>query len=159
MKCRIYCYLIHFGPFQSIGSVGLRAQITYWALTENWAIWGRVNGNGWFKPKTQWAKYKWEDGLRRNISLDMINRSHLHVVMIMMTFQEAPMIKMCIMNVQGWWDLRNILESCCHRIECTVTTFLAAFMLRRPLKSVALTTTTHRKPERVSNGIGTQVKA
>ena len=77
----------------------------------------------------------------------------------MITFQEAPMIKMCIMNIQGRWDLRNILESCCHRIECTVTTFLAAFMLRRPLKSVALTTTTHRKPERVSNGIGTQVKA
>ena len=45
-----------------------------------------------------------------------------------------------------------------HRIECTAATFLAAFMLRKPLNSVALTTTTHRKPERVSDGTDTQVK-
>ena len=92
--------------------IGLRAQITYWALasTENWTIQGWVNGNEWFKPKIQWAKYRWEDGPRRNISLDMINKSHICVLTIMMTFQEAPMIKMCIMNFQGWWDLRNILE-------------------------------------------------
>ena len=32
-------------------------------------------------------------------------------------------------------------------------------MLRRPLNSAALATTTHRKPERVSDGIGTQVSA
>ena len=32
-----------------------------------------------------------------------------------------------------------------HRIECTAATFLAAFMLRRPLNSVALATTTHRE--------------
>ena len=36
-------------------------------------------------------------------------------------------------------------KSCYHRIECTATTFLVAFMLRRPLNSVALPTTTHRK--------------
>ena len=23
-----------------------------------WAVQGRVNGNEWFKPRTQWAKYK-----------------------------------------------------------------------------------------------------
>ena len=26
-----------------------------------------------------------------------------------MTFQEIPVIKMCIMNIQGQWDLKNIL--------------------------------------------------
>ena len=45
--------------------------------------------------------------------------------------------------------------SCYHHIECTTTTFMAAFMLRRSLNSAALATTTHRKPERVSDGIGT----
>ena len=44
-----------------------------------------------------------------------------------------------------------------HRIECTATTFLAAFMLRRLLNSVV--SASHRKPERVSDGTGTQVKA
>ena len=38
------------------------------------------------------------------------------------------------------------------------TTFLAAFMWRRHLNSTALATTTHRKPKRVSDGIGTQVR-
>ena len=32
-------------------------------------------------------------------------------------------------------------------------------MWRRPLNSAALANTTHRKPEKVSDGIGTQVKA
>ena len=50
-------------------------------------------------------------------------------------------------------------ESSYHNIECTITTFLATFILRRLLNSVALTITTHRKPERVSNETGTQVKA
>ena len=47
---------------------------------------------------------------------------------------------------------KYLRESCHHHIECTVTTFLAAFMLRRPLNSAILTTTTHKKPERVSDG-------
>ena len=54
---------------------------------------------------------------------------------------------------------KYLRESCYHCIECTATTFLAAFMLRKPLNSADLTTTTHRKPERVSDGIGTQVRA
>ena len=32
-------------------------------------------------------------------------------------------------------------------------------MLRRPQNSAVLATTTHRKPERVSDGTGTQVRA
>ena len=50
-------------------------------------------------------------------------------------------------------------ESCYHRIECITATFLAAFMLRRPLNSDALAITTQRKPERVFNGTDTQVRA
>ena len=53
---------------------------------------------------------------------------------------------------------KYLRESCYHCIECTAATFLAAFLLRRLLNSVALTTTTHRKLERVSDGTDTQVK-
>ena len=52
-----------------------------------------------------------------------------------------------------------IRKSCYHRIECTAATFLAAFKLRRSLNSVALATTTHKKPEWVFDRTGTQVKA
>ena len=54
---------------------------------------------------------------------------------------------------------KYLRESCYHRIKCTVTTFLAAFMWRRPLNSAALATTTHRKLEGVFDGTGTQVVA
>ena len=54
---------------------------------------------------------------------------------------------------------KYIRESCYHGIECTAATFLAAFMLKRPLNSVALATTTHKKPKRVFDGTGTQVRA
>ena len=54
---------------------------------------------------------------------------------------------------------KYLRESCYHRIECTAATFLTVFTLRRPLNSVALATTTHRKPEMVSDGTGTQVRA
>ena len=54
---------------------------------------------------------------------------------------------------------KYLRENCYHRIECTATTFLAAFMLRRPLNNVVLAITTHKKPKRVSDGTGIQVKA
>ena len=50
-------------------------------------------------------------------------------------------------------------ESCYHHIKCTTATFLAAFMWRRPLNSVALAITTHRKPEGVSDVTSTQALA
>ena len=53
---------------------------------------------------------------------------------------------------------KYLRESCYHSIECTAATFLTAFMWRRPLNSIALATTTHRKPNRVSNGTDTQVR-
>ena len=54
---------------------------------------------------------------------------------------------------------KYLRESCYHCIECITTTLLAAFMWRRPLNSAVLTTITHRKLKRVSDGIGTQLKA
>ena len=53
---------------------------------------------------------------------------------------------------------KYLRESCYYRIKCTTATFLAAFMWRRPLNSIALANATHRKPKRVSDGTGTQVR-
>ena len=47
---------------------------------------------------------------------------------------------------------KYLRKSCYHRIECTAATFLTTFMLRKPVNSVTLATTTHRKLERVSDG-------
>ena len=52
---------------------------------------------------------------------------------------------------------KYLRKSCYHRIKCTITTFLAAFIWRRHLNSEVLATTTHKKPRRVSDGTGTQV--
>ena len=54
---------------------------------------------------------------------------------------------------------KYLRESYYHHIEYTTATFLVAFMLRIPLNIVALATTTHKKPERVFDGTGTQVKS
>ena len=48
---------------------------------------------------------------------------------------------------------KYLRKNCCHHIECPV------FMWRKPLNSIALATTTHRRLERVSDGISTQVMA
>ena len=45
-----------------------------------------------------------------------------------------------------------------HHIKCTAATFLATFMWKRPMNSTVLATTTHRKPKKVSDGIGTQIR-
>ena len=54
---------------------------------------------------------------------------------------------------------KYLKESCYYRIECTAITFLAVFMVRRPLNRAALATTTHKKPKRVSDKTSTQVRA
>ena len=65
------------------------------------------------------------------------------------SFSNKNMHHKCIRVMRTQKYLR---ESCYYCIECTTATFLVAFMLRRPLNSVVLTTTTHRKSERVSDG-------
>ena len=54
---------------------------------------------------------------------------------------------------------KDLRKSCCHRIKCTITTFLTAFMWRRHLNSDTLVTTTHKKSEEVADGTDTQVKS
>ena len=60
---------------------------------------------------------------------------------------------------ERWESSKDLRKSCYHRIKCTITAFLAAFMWRRYLNSETLVTTTHKEPEEVSNGIDTQVKS
>ena len=52
---------------------------------------------------------------------------------------------------------KYLRKNCYHRIKCTVITFLTAFMWRIHLNNEALATTTHKKPEKVSDGTSTQV--
>ena len=54
---------------------------------------------------------------------------------------------------------KDLRKNCCHRIKCTITTFLTAFMWRRHLNSETLVITTHRELEEVSDGTDTQVKS
>ena len=54
---------------------------------------------------------------------------------------------------------KYLRKTCYHHIKCTEATFLNVFMWRRLLNSAALTTTTHRKPKRVSDRTDTQVRS
>ena len=50
---------------------------------------------------------------------------------------------------------KYLRESYYHLIKCITTTFLTVFMWIRPLNSAALTITTHKRSEGVSNGTST----
>ena len=52
---------------------------------------------------------------------------------------------------------KYLRKSYYHRIKCTAAIFLTTFMWRRPLNSATLATTTHKRLERVSDGMDTQV--
>ena len=60
---------------------------------------------------------------------------------------------------ERWESPKDLRKSYYHRIKCTVTTFLTAFMWRRHLNSETLVTTTHKKLEDVADGTDTQVKS
>ena len=60
---------------------------------------------------------------------------------------------------ERWESPKYLKKSCCRRIKCTVTTFLATFIWRRHLNSETLITTTHKEPEDVVDGTNTQVKS
>ena len=53
---------------------------------------------------------------------------------------------------------KYLRKNCYHRIKCTATTFLVAFIWKRPLNSATLVITTHKKPKKVSDGTCTQVR-
>ena len=76
------------------------------------------------------------------------------------TFQEAQERKTCPMDLKGRWESpKDLRKMCYHRIKCTVTTFLTAFIWRKYLNSEILVTTTHKEPEEMSGGTDTQVKS
>ena len=100
---------------------------------------------GWSKEEYLFKHDKYNSNMYSNNQGDLLGSSN---------DKEVHHKRIRMMGTQKY-----LRESCYHRIECTTTTFLAAFMLRRLLNSAVLATTTHRKPERVFDGIGTQVRA
>ena len=52
---------------------------------------------------------------------------------------------------------KYLRENYYYSIKCSIINFLAAFMWRRSLNSIALAIPTYRGPERVSDAISTQV--
>ena len=101
-----------------------------------------------------------EGDLRRNSSLDVMNAAQVCTPAIRVTFQEAPMIGTCLMNIrEGRKPKKYLMKNCHYRIKCIAATFPVAFMWRRPLNSTVLAITTYRKPKKVSDGTGTQVRA
>ena len=97
------------------------------------------------------------DSSRRNPSSDEMSALQALIPATRTTFQETPLMGTCLMSVQE--GMKYLRKSCYHCIKCTVATFMAAFMWRRPLNNTILATTTHKKPEKVSDGTGTQVRA
>ena len=65
-----------------------------------WVVRGGTNGKEWSGLRIQWAKYKWEDYSKRNISSNMMSTTQIYLPMIKVTFHEALMIEMCIMNIR-----------------------------------------------------------
>ena len=64
---------------------------------------------------------------------------------------------MCRERIERMEVRKYLRKNCCHRIECPEANFLAAFMWRRPLNSVAMATTIYRKPKRMFDETSTQV--
>ena len=75
-------------------------------------------------------------------------------------FQEAQERRTCPMDLKERWESpKDLRKSCCHRIKCTVTTFLDAFMWRKHLNSETLVITALKDLEEVSDGTNTQMKS
>ena len=105
----------------------------------------RIQMGGWSEEEYLLGHDKYSSNMYLNNHGDLPGNS---------SDKDVPYKRIRMMGTQKY-----IRESCYHCIECTTVTFLAVFMLRIPLNNAALTTTTHRKLERVSDGTGTQIKA
>ena len=105
---------------------------------------------------------EWIQGCqRRDLSLNVANAAQLWMAATRMTPPPPPGGSgdkgMPQENTRFKETQKYLRENCYHCIKCITTTFLAAFMWRGPLNSVTLTTTTHKRSERVFDGMGTQV--
>ena len=97
---------------------------------------------------------------RRKILSDMASIPQICIPTTRWTFQEAQERRTCPTDLKERGESpKDLRKSCCHRIKCTVTTFLAAFMWRKHLNSETLVITTHREPKEVFDGTDTQVKS
>ena len=97
---------------------------------------------------------------RRNTLLAKHNKGQDVSLALQGDIPGGPIDKDTYYGCTGRMGARKYLrKSYYHRIECSVANFLVAFMWRRPLNSAALATSTHKEPERVSNGTSTQVVA
>ena len=105
-------------------------------------------------------KYEREGSPRRNVSSDRLSTTQICLLKIQGDLQGSSSDRDVSHERTSRMRARKYLkESCCHCIYCLVANFLASFMWRRPLNSVALATTTNRRPEGMSDGIGTRVVA
>ena len=96
---------------------------------------------------------------RRGSSSDTKKTAQAHTPTTKATFQDAPAMRTCLVNVQEGSKLKNIQgKSCYYRIKCITATFLATFIWRRPLNSVTSANVTHKEAKGVSNGTDTQVR-
>ena len=100
---------------------------------------------GWSKEEYLFRHDKYNSNMYSNNQGDLLGSSN---------DKEVHHKRIRMMGTQKY-----LRKSCYHCIEYTAVTFLATFMLKRPLNSVALTTTTHRKLEKMFDGTDTQVKA
>ena len=76
-----------------------------------------------------------------------LRRGQAQILMTKVTLQEASMTRTYPWNVQERRKPQEYLwESYGHCVKCPTATFLAVFMWRRLLNSVALATITHRGP-------------
>ena len=92
--------------------------------------------------------------------MDMASTPQICIPTARGTSQEAQERRTCPMDLKEIGESpKDLRKSCCHRIKCIVTTFLAAFMWRRYLNSKTLVITAHKEPEEVSDGTNTQVKS
>ena len=96
------------------------------------------------------------EGVSPRINKVRIKHIFYYLKWILRNFAKKGVHRECTGRVEA---RKYLKKSCCHRIECPVANFLAAFIWRRPLNNAALATTTHRKPESVSDGTSTQVVA
>ena len=90
------------------------------------------------KLRVPWVGNKWKDweGMpRKNVTSDEHGINQKYIIPLKVTFQEAPLIRTCIVNIQGGWEY-IYKKSCYRRIECSVANSLTALIEKWSLNSI-----------------------
>ena len=87
---------------------GLKCILDLGPSPRTWMVQGGTNRYRWFLLKTSWMRHEWEDGPMRNTSSNKLGTAPVCILIIKVILQEVPVTEMCIVNIQGWWGLRNI---------------------------------------------------